>query len=86
MEEALKIDFVVLWVDGNNPEWRARYKKYRTEQRPEDAARYRDWGLLPYWFRAVEKYAPWVNKVYLVTSGEMPDWLNWGHPKLVMNE
>jgi hypothetical protein len=83
MEKPLKIDFVVLWVDGNNPEWRARYKKYRTEQHLEDAARFRDWGLFPYWFRTVEKYTPWVNKVYLVTSGELPDWLNLDHPKLV---
>jgi hypothetical protein len=77
------IDFVVLWVDGNNPEWQARYKQYRTENHPEDTARYRDWGLLPYWFRAVEKYAPWVNKIYFVTSGELPDWLNLDYPKLV---
>jgi hypothetical protein len=83
MEESIKIDFVVLWVDPNNPEWQARYKQYRTGEHPEDAARFRDWGLLPYWFRAVEKYAPWVNKIYFVTSGELPDWLNLNHPKLV---
>jgi hypothetical protein len=83
MEEPIKIDFVVPWVDGNNPEWQARYKQYRQGEHPEDAARFRDWGLLPYWFRAVEKYAPWVNKIYFVTSGEVPDWLNLNHPKLV---
>jgi hypothetical protein len=83
MEESIKIDFVVLWVDPNNPEWQARYKQYRTENHPEDTTRYRDWGLLPYWFRAVEKYAPWVNKIYFVTSGELPDWLNLDYPKLV---
>ena len=35
---------------------------------PIDAtdARYRDWDILKYWFRGVEKYAPWVNKVYLL--------------------
>jgi hypothetical protein len=83
MENPYPIDFVILWVDGNNPEWQARYKQYRTENHPEDTARYRDWGLLPYWFRAVEKYAPWVNKIYFVTSGELPDWLNLDYPKLV---
>lgn len=83
MEKEIKIDFVVLWVDGNDPQWRARYNQYRPEKPIGDAARYRDWGLLPYWFRAVEAYAPWVNKVYFVTSGELPDWLNLSNPKLV---
>jgi hypothetical protein len=83
MKEEIMIDFVVLWVDSNNPEWQARYKQYRPDFHPEDAARFRNWGLFPYWFRAVEAYAPWVNKVYLVTSGEVPDWLNLNHPKLV---
>jgi hypothetical protein len=83
MEESIKIDFVILWVDGNNPEWQARYKQYRQGKHQDDVRRFRDWGLLPYWFRAVEKYAPWVNKIYFVTSGELPGWLNLNHPKLV---
>jgi hypothetical protein len=83
MNKTDKIDFVLLWVDGSNLEWLARYKQYRTEEHIEDVARFRDWGLLPYWFRAVERYAPWVNKIYFVTSGELPTWLNLNHPKLV---
>ena len=31
----------------------------------------------------MEKFAPWVNKVYFVTCGQSPDWLNTDHPKLV---
>ena len=27
-------------------------------------------------------FAPWVNKVHFVTSGQKPDWLNTNHPKL----
>ena len=41
-------------------------------------------GLLKYWFRSVEKFAPWVNKVFFVTCGQKPDWLNAAHPKLVL--
>ena len=25
--------------------------------------------------RAIEKYAPWVNHIYVVTNGERPSWL-----------
>jgi hypothetical protein len=35
-----------------------------------------------YWFRGVEKYAPWVNNIYLVTCGHYPEWLNTDNPKL----
>ena len=71
-----KIDFVIAWVDGNDPEWQARKRKYEgkagEDDRPE---RYRDWGLLRYWFRGVEKFAPWCGKVFLVCDQEAPDWL-----------
>ena len=30
----------------------------------------------------IEKHAPWVNNVYLITNGQKPDWLNLEHPKL----
>ena len=35
-----------------------------------------------YWFRGVEKFAPWVNKVHFVTYGHIPSWLNVNCPKL----
>lgn len=44
--------------------------------------RYRDYGLLKYWFRAVERFAPWVNRVYFVTCGQKPTWLDESNPKL----
>ena len=46
--------------------------------------RYRDWKLLKYWFRGVEKYAPWVNKIYFITYGHLPKWLNTENEKLVI--
>ena len=46
------------------------------------AERYRDMGILKYWFRAVEVYAPWVNQIHFVTWGHLPQWLNTAHPKL----
>ena len=26
--------------------------------------RFRDWGLLRYWFRGAECFAPWVNRIF----------------------
>lgn len=91
------IDFVITWVDGDDPQWKSERKEYEQVFLPksifsdgevfsDDAnenCRYRDFGLLRYWFRSVESFAPWVNKIYFITCGQRPDWLNIHHPKIV---
>lgn len=77
-----KIDFVIAWVDGNDPEWQKSRNKYNTSVGDSRDIRFRDWGMLKYWFRAVEKYAPWVNNIYFVTYGHLPEFLNINHPKI----
>lgn len=84
-----KIDFIVTWVDGNAPDWQKEKSKWEgNDGKASEAAdgntecRYRENGLLKYWFRAVEKFAPWVNTVHFVTCGQRPEWLNEAHPKL----
>ena len=68
-----EIDFVIAWVDGGDKEWQKEKQKYLAEFLGDESIidqgdyRYRDWELLPYWFRAVEKYAPWVRKIHFVT-------------------
>ena len=85
-----KIDFVIPWVDGNDENWRKDKNFYWNEQsgvKSADAnnnARFRDWENLRYWFRGVEKFAPWVNHIYFVTYGHIPEWLNVNHPKLTI--
>ena len=87
--ETAKIDFVITWVDGADPIW---YKekletlkkqgKTAEEMIDNSTSRYRDWDILKYWFRGVEKFAPWVNQIHFVTYGHVPDWLNEKHSKL----
>ena len=72
-----KIDFVIPWVDGGDLEWRKEKNKYSPSPVADvNEIRYRDIELLKYWFRSVEKYAPWVNKVHFITWGHLPEWLN----------
>lgn len=80
-----KIDFVILWVDSNDPIWQNEFRSYlRQSQCTDDIRniRYRNWDNLRYWFRGVEKFAPRVNKVHFITCGQIPDWLNIKAPKL----
>ena len=79
------IDFVILWVDGNDPVWQNERNKYVTQDDTIDNHnnyQYRDWGTLRYWFRAVERYSPWVRKIHFVTWGHYPEWLDLNNPKL----
>lgn len=78
-----KIDVVIAWVDGNDPAWLAEKERVSPSALADGRAlRYRDWGVLPYLFRGLERFAPWVNNVHLVTWGHLPTWLNIDHPKL----
>jgi len=78
-----EIDFVILWVDGGDPAWRQEKARYEGSQPYDDREeRYRDWDNLKYWFRGVEKFAPWVRKIHFVTWGHLPSWLRQEHPKL----
>ncbi len=77
------MDFVQLWVDSNDTEWQAEFKRYAAINNGDKRdVRYRDWENLKYWFRGIEKFAPWVERVHLVTCGHYPDWLNLNCPKL----
>ena len=82
------IDFVVTWVDGNDPEWLSKKEQYEkaygiaVDHNDNGEERYRDWDIFQYWFRAVEEYAPWVRNVYFVTCGQIPTWMNINAPKL----
>lgn len=79
------IDFVIPWVDGADPAWLAKKRQYQPGVHADVGAnRYREWGTLPYWFRAVEQFAPWVNHVWLITDGQCPAWLNPAHEKLTL--
>ena len=78
------IDFVIIWVDGNDTKWQTEKAKYDNSviTAANSEVRFRDWDNLQYWFRAVEEFAPWVNKIHFVTWGHVPSWLNTSNPKI----
>lgn len=82
----MDIDFVITWVDMNDPKWQADFSKYsgRKENTKNGVSevRFRDNGFLRYWFRGVEKFAPWVRRIHFVTSGQKPEWLDESNPKI----
>ena len=78
-----KIDIVIPWVDGNDPEWQKEKNKYDSSYSGDKAVnRYRDWDMLQYVFRGIDKNLPWIRKVHFVTWGHIPSWLNTDCEKL----
>ena len=46
------------------------------------ASRFADNQELRYSLRSVEKHAPWVRKIFIVTNGQIPSWLNLDNPRI----
>ena len=75
----MDIDLVYLWVNGNDPKWQAKRDACigrPTERQENCKGRYADSGELKYSLRSIEKYAPWVRKIFIVTDDQTPEWLN----------
>lgn len=78
------IDLVYTWVDGNDSEWRKRHDEIAgiTGRDNDCKGRYSDNDELKYSLRSIEKYAPWINKIYIVTDNQIPAWLDTSNPKI----
>ena len=86
------IDIVFTWVDGDDPAWQER--KHRTliaagrevAHHPESIveSRYRSRDELRYALRSILEYAPWFNRLFLVTDRQVPAWLEIAHPRLTV--
>lgn len=82
----MEIDLVYLWVDGNDPKWQAKRNAFigKTEKNSSENCdgRYANNDELKYSIRSVEKYAPWIRKIFIVTDNQIPQWLDTTNPKV----
>ena len=82
-----EIDLIYLWVDGNDREWLA--KKYAFLGKKMDLiteattfARNANNEELRFSLRSVDKYAPWIRKIFILTDEQRPEWLNTENEKI----
>lgn len=83
----LEVDLVYLWVDGNDQEWLAKKKQFLGEitdlnTEATSKARNADNNELKYSLRSAEKYAPWIRRIFVVTDGQIPKWLDQQNEKV----
>ena len=69
------IDLVIPWVNGEDPHWQQKAAPYLTNK-DFSGERFRDWEILKYLFRSIDRYLPWINRIYLVTDNQVPTWLD----------
>ena len=73
----MKIDAVITWVDGDDPRHKAKREKYgnTTIASRDDVAgttRFRSVGEIFYCVASLNRFAPWLNKIYIVTDEQDP--------------
>ena len=78
------IDVVYTWVDDQQPGYAGQLAQHARKPRDRDPARTRDTlETLRYSLRSLERFAPWVNHIHLLTCRpQVPAWLDTAHPKI----
>ncbi|KAK3088613.1 hypothetical protein FSP39_021285 [Pinctada imbricata] len=73
-------------IDGKEPTMNAANLVWdlRDFRRDDDisSSRFEDNEELRYSLRSIERFAPWVRHVYIVTNGQIPHWLNLEYPRV----
>lgn len=73
----MKIDAVITWVDGNDPAHKARMARYgdKSAFARDDVAgstRFASVGEIAWCVASINRFAPFINKIYIVTDGQDP--------------
>lgn len=74
----MKIDAVITWVDGDDPRHKEKRRQYGTQKmlNTDDVAgstRYKSVGEIFYCVASLNRFAPWLNKIYIVTDEQNPN-------------
>ncbi len=82
-----KIDLVYTWVNDKDPAWREKKSKFDSEafscdKDANSSYRYFNNDELKYSLRSVQKNIPWINKIFIITDNQKPEWLNLNNEKI----
>ena len=73
----MKIDAVITWVDGNDPVHREKRRRFAAPGmlQSDDVAgdtRFVEVGEIAWCVASINRFAPWINKIYIVTDAQDP--------------
>lgn len=81
----IDVDLVYLWVNGNDPKWIAKRDACIggvSKAEVNCKGRFSDNDELRYSLRSIEKNAPWIRRIFIVTDNQKPEWLDTSNPKV----
>ena len=80
------MDAVITYVNGLDPIWQAEYSAAIGGE--VLSKRYRDWGTLKFLLRGIEKHMPFIQRVFLLVSGDsqVPDWIDRSSVSVVLHK
>lgn len=84
------VDLVYLWCSDKDKKWNKKRRKCLAEFDGKDnfaneslsEARWTDNDELRYSLRSAYQYASWINKIYIITDNQIPEWLDTSHEKI----
>lgn len=76
------IDAVITWVNGDDPQHQSKLNNYLSslqgpKPRASSTTRFMDIGELSYCVQSLLKHAPWLNKIYIVSDNQKPEFFQW---------
>ncbi len=81
----MEVDFVITWVNGDDPNHIAKRALYSPEKQADifsgesDAPlRWQDNNEVLYCLKSIDIFAPWVRKIWIVTDGQTPNFESLG--------
>jgi hypothetical protein len=83
-----KIDLVYTWYNSTDEDTQEERQYFQNILEPRKDSiveeRFTDIGELKYSLRGVEKYMPWINKIFIVVADNqpLPDWLDISNTKI----
>lgn len=74
LQKPTQIDAVYTWVNHADSEWQKQWLECFPEE-AFDPDRYTSNDELRYSLRSLHKFAPWLNKIFIVSNCARPNWL-----------
>lgn len=73
----MKIDAVITWVDGDDPLHKQKKACYGSPdifnvETIADSSRYRSFGEIFWCVASINRFAPFINRIFIVTDGQDP--------------
>lgn len=79
------IDLVYTWVDGSDEEWMKIRRQFQPTQKniPDDSlleCRWRDFDELRLSVESVQRFAPWIRTIWIISDFQRPYWYDEKNP------